>query len=909
MRHAGRTITIACLRSAVLCAILCAATLISIQGAESAESNRAFLAARGAFESGFWERARNEFQEFSKNFPDSDKLAEAILLQAQSRYMLKDYVGAADLLAVHSDTAGELGDQFLFWQAEAQYYQQFWAKAAKLYGELLDSFPKSQLRLEGSYGQARATYKLDQLDRTIVLLSETNGVFQTAARTSTNETKIIKGNLLLAEALFYQKRFRDAEEVLDKLYERALKPEDNWDRLYWLASSAFADQRSGEALNRVTDLVEYSVSAAGKPFMHANALMLKAEIFKEKNPDEAIDVYEEISKIPEVSKNQARQAVLKMIQVMLTQDQVTNAVHRLEVFLSDVIQNTNAPRFAASDQIRLTLGELHLKRFRDLTASMSDSANQTDLLGVTNLLGFAKEQFDTIINTLTNSAFVGKAHLNRGWCFWEEGLLTGRISAFGESQSAFQSAVERLAVSDDQAVARFKWADCEFKQRDFTNAVKNYRFLIENYGHLPVVKSTLFDRALNHIVRASIEAEDFVGAKDALEKTLAWFPTNRSTERCLLLYGQELFRHGQARKARETMVDFEQRYPDSESIPEARLVGAETFVSETNWQDGLKAYDEWVGTYTNHALLPQAEFDRARTYDRAGRGTNALALFTNYVARFSTNPLAELAQFWVGSYYFNQRDYENAESSYKLVKSTSTISSGLGFRAWLMAGESALLQREPSKARSYLTNLVFDPDCPEEVKAEALFVWGEVELLDVPDANSTNRLSRFENAIPHFSQILTNFPSSRLVPEVHGKLGNCYFQEGEYEKAKSAYVQVIASRLADWSTRSQAEVALAVILEKEAALQENSEQSEPLLLEALDHYLTVFFENGLRDGEQRSLLWFKEAGLPAGRLAERLGQSSQAARIYERLLSDLPELPEIRATVEQRLAALNAGGP
>ena len=887
---------------------MCLTTLTSVRGAESAESTRAFLAAEGAFKNAFWARASNGFEEFTKNFPDSEKLAEAILLQAQSRYMLKDYVAAADLLAAHINKAGELEDRFLFWQAEAQFYQQFYAKAAKLYGELLDSYPKSQLLLEGSYGQAWATYKLDQLDRAIALLSEADGVFQSAARTSTNETKIIKGNLLLVEALFYKKRFRTAEEVLDKLNERELKPEDNWDRLYWLASSAFADQRSDEALNRVTNLVAYSKSPAGKPFRHANALMLKAEIFKEKKPDEAIDVYKQISEIPGISANQARQSVLKMIDVMLTESQVTNAVQQLNLFLTNVVQNTNAPRFAASDQIRLTLGEMHLKRFRNLTAQILDSTERAESVTATNLLRDATAQFDTIINTLTNSALVGKAHLNRGWCFWEEGLLTGRVSAFEEGRSAFQFAVERLSVSDDQAVARFKWADCEFRQGNFTNAVKNYQFLIENYGHLPVVKSTLFDRALNHIVQASIEAEDFVGAKDALEKTLAWFPTNSWSERTLLMYGQELFRHGEARKARETLVEFEELFPRSRSIPEARLVHAETFVSETNWLDALSAYDGWVATFTNHTLLPQAEFDRARTFDRAGRGTNALVLFSNYVSRFPMSPLAGLAQYWVGSYYFNQRDYVNAEANYKLLRSTNLLSSGLGFRAWLMAGKSALLQQEPSKARPYLTNLVSDPACPDDVNAEALFVWGDVELLDVPGTNATNRLSRFENAIPLFSRILTDFPTSRLVADAYGKLGNCYFQLGEYEKAKSAYLQVIASPLADSSTRSQAEVALGDILEKEAAQLDEFVERMPLLTEALNHYLNVVFETGLRPGELPSLLWFKEAGLAAGKLAERLEQDQQATRIYEKLLLELPELPEIQATVEQRLAALKVEG-
>lgn len=783
--------------------------------------------------------------------------------------------------------------------------QLFYAKASKLYEGLLTSFPKSPLRLEASYGQARAIAELKQLDRAIALLSETNGVFQVASKTSANETVIVEGHVLLAESLFEQKRFRDAEKVLEELAKRPLKPEHNWRQLYLFASCAFADLRSDEALTRVTTLVEYSKSPSGKPVMHANALMLKAEIVKEKDPDAAIAVYKEISSIPGLLAKQSRQAVFKMIQVILSQNQVTNAIGSLNEFLAASSANTNAPPFQAFDLVRLTLGELHLKRFREQAGKISNDSPGAPDPGMTNSLQNAKSQFDVIIGSLTNSPLLGKAYADRGWCFWEEGLMTGNVAAFGESQASFQAAVTKLEVSEEQAVARFKWADCQFRQEDFRGAVESYRFLIENYGHLPEVKSSLFDQALNHIVEASIRAEDLAGAKDAIEKSLAWFPDSPWTERSLLTYGQELLDHGEARDAREALLNFEQRFPKSESIPEARLVRAETFAAERIWESAIGEYDRWVASFTNHALLPRAAFDRARIYDRAGKGAKALGLFTNYVAQFPVHRLAPLAQYWVASYYFNQRDYLNAEKHYQALRNTDANPSELGYLAWLKAGESALLGKKPSDARSYLTNLVYDPRCSDAVKAEALFLWGEAELLDASSSNPTNRMSRFRKAEIRFSQILTNFPSSRFAPLAQGKLGNCLFQEGEFERAKAVYQQVIESPLADVDSHCQAEVAIAKILEKQAE-QKDAAQRAPLLTEALNRLLNVVFAKGLRSGELNPF-WLKEAGMAAGQLAERLGKTPQAIKIYQLLQSELPpELLELQAALERRLTALKA---
>jgi TolA-binding protein len=882
-------------------AVLLAAHLSLVHAAESAESDRAFLAAIGSFEVGFWERANNEFGEFLKNFPDSSKVARAVLLQAQCRFMLKDYASVASLLAANLAKAGDLADQFLYWQGEAQFYQDYYAKAAMFYEELLESHPKSPLRLEASYGRAWAAYKLNQADRAIELLTDPAGGFQTASQTSTNEIKIVEGNLLLADVLLTRKRFREAEAVLEELGKRALRPEQNFDRLYLLASSTFADLRTDEALSRVTNLVAYTISPAGRPVWYANALMLKAEIFRGREPAAAIGIYEEIARIAGVPKNQTRQAVMKMVQVIQEQNQLTNAVQRLDGFLRETLADTNSPPFVATDLIRLTLGELYLKQFRDLRGPAA--AGQPSLQ-VTNLLQLAKAQFDVIANSLTNSPLLGKAHLDRGWCFWEEGLLTGQPEMWDQGKAAFATAVERLAVSKDQAVARLKLGDCEFQTGDYTNAVNSYHFLIENYGHLPEVKSTLFDLALNQTVRASMEMGDFETARDALGKTLAWFPTNTWSERSLILFAQEMLKHGEPDAAREAVADFEKRFPESGSIPEMRLVRAESFAAAENWPEAIQEYERWVGGYTNHALLAQAQFDRARAYDRAGQGTNALALFAGYLTNHAESSLAPLARYWVATYHFNQRDYVRAEQHYQTLGSTSQPGVELGYRARLMAGQSALLRQKPSDARPYLTNLVVDPVCPDSVKAEALFVLGEVELMDASQPAPNNPLGRFQKAIGWFSLILEDYPSSRLVPQAYGKLGNCHRQLGQWSKAIDAYLRVTDSTEADVGSRCQAEVAIGEVLELQAARVEDVEEKNRLLSNALDHYLNVVFEKRLRPSERTDPLWLAEAGLPAGDLARRLGKEAQAIRIYEQLRRDLSSRADLQAALDRRLAAL-----
>ena len=97
---------------------------------------------------------------------------------------------------------------------------------------------------------------------------------------------------------------------------------------------------------------------------------------------------------------------------------------------------------------------------------------------------------------------------------------------------------------------------------------------------------------------------------------------------------------------------------------------------------------------------------------------------------------------------------------------------------------------------------------------------------------------------------------------------------------------------ASWSnvsTRSQAEVGLAVVLETQA-LKQSGETRNTLLQSALDHYLNVLYQKNLQEGEVPDPFWIKKAGLEAGRLAEALQLWTQARKIYEGLLESLPVL-------------------
>ena len=90
---------------------------------------RAYNLATESFALTAYAKAERELGQFVQNFPDSPKVTDAVLLQAQARIALSNYTGALDLLAAHEKQAGPRTDAYVFWSGEAAYRSGDYRKA------------------------------------------------------------------------------------------------------------------------------------------------------------------------------------------------------------------------------------------------------------------------------------------------------------------------------------------------------------------------------------------------------------------------------------------------------------------------------------------------------------------------------------------------------------------------------------------------------------------------------------------------------------------------------------------------------------------------------------------------------------------------------------------------------------
>ena len=879
---------------AVLCRWILVLTLLLAAGprlSAASAADRAFEAAVQAFGDTFYDRAEAQFADFCQKFPASPRLAEAVLLQAEARIELTNYAGAIALLSAHQNMAGTNADQYLFWLAEAHSRNGDYRAASDEFAKLVKEFPASSRCLEAGIGEAAARVALARTEpsewlRVIRLLQQTNGVFQTAVRTDAANELVPRGCLLLSEAQLATKDYRAAEQTLQPLAERLLNPKLAWQWQYLLCRIQLADGRLEAALQGTTNLLAMAANAAQRNLQADSAAFQASLLERLGRTNEALVAYQK-NLAEGIPAERQRQALLKITELSLAQDQTPQATQMLEKFLGQY------PEAPAADLALLTLGELRLRQYEAGADTNLVATATTNAPAATNGLQLALASLTALTKKFPQSPLIGKAQLDLGWCYWREGRLP-------EAQAAFQTAVACLPLSNDLATAYFRLADTQLQQTNFAGAIENYQTIIERFAALPEVRSNLFQRALSQTVRAGLAGGDRAAATNALQKMLAWYPHSPDTARALLLTGQEISRQGDPARARAMFSAFAGSAPEAPLLPELQLAIAGTYEQENQWTNAIRQYNLWLARFTNSSARPQAEYYLAYATYQAGQETNALMLFTNFIAQFPTNDLAPQAQLWVADYYYRTGNPVEAERNYQLLfRNTNWPPSDLTYEAQIMAGRAAVAHQGWGAAKDYFTKLYNNTNGPSlDLRVQALFEYGQT-LMRLVDPAETNRLANCEEATLVFGRICDEYPTNRLAIPAWGEKAKCYLQwalaRQQYDSltnALNAFQRMIDSPQADVPARSQAKVGQAIVLRKWAEQKAGPEQSA-LLKQALSNCLDVVYGTILREPNERlDPFWTKEAGVEAFNLAESMQAWSQAVSVYQRLKNTVwPDLP------------------
>lgn len=827
----------------------------------------AFDAALRAFDAAMFTRAAEGFTAIAQQFPESPLKASALERAAFSR-------GEAAL-------------------AEAQ-----WKPAAEAFATFVTGFPASTNRLRGALRQAYALQRAGDLAGVRDQLQQPDGLFQAATRVpETAPNLAFAGWLLLAEARLGLGDAPGSLAALESAKASARTPEAQWQRERLRHDAARKAEKPEERLAAAEALLALVGNA--DPARRAEAHSLTARALEASGQLDRAEVLWERNTEGTLPPEYQREAILRVIERLVARQELAKARVRLERFL------LGKPADPVWNAVRLSLGQVLFRQYSAARGAAGPLPAE-----IAGLPGQILGQMNGLLTNQPTAELIGPVQYLRGWCHWEEGLVSGSADRLKEAEAAFRVAVERLPVTAEQATARFKLGDAAFLRKDPAVALTNYLGVAEGYVGDVVVDKQLRPFAWQQAVAAAIAATNAPLASRAMERLLAASPDAEISGRSALLVGQSLLRQGEGEKGRELLSRFSLRFPESSVTAEVRLALAEAFFSDRQWTNALRELDDWVGRYTNHPALAQAEYDRAMATAEAGMATNAVEQFRTLAQRFATNSLSQMAQLWLGSHFFNQGDFAQAELAYVGVmtnmywKGTPAV-----HHARLLAGQAALARGRSTNAVGYLLDLLNDPTASEGERASGYFFLGEARLGVAPGTNGP--LSSFTEALEAF-QGATRFTNNPIVIAAWARMAYCHLQLGaqtptSYLRASELYQRVADSPQAEVAARAKARIGMGIAAERMAVGKSPSEAAE-LLERALKCYLDVVLGAGfLQPGETVPPLLLLEAGDAAGRLLEERKRFAEASGLYERLARELPSNKPVWDARRERVRKL-AGG-
>src|ERR1700690_2736808 len=223
--------------------------------ADSGREGRAYAASASSFQDGMWSRAEVEFAEFAEKYPKSGRAAEAVLMQAEADIKQGKFLPAIQLLTAQAAQAGNLADQYVYWLGQAQFQNGDYTAAAATFSRLARDFSDSSRRLDAAVDESAARARLGQWPQVSAVLQAPDGVFQAEAKKIPADDRVVRGQLLLAEAWLRQNKLNEAGAILRSLASQKLAPELNWEQVRRLRRVQVPSGDPEEALASTTNLI------------------------------------------------------------------------------------------------------------------------------------------------------------------------------------------------------------------------------------------------------------------------------------------------------------------------------------------------------------------------------------------------------------------------------------------------------------------------------------------------------------------------------------------------------------------------------------------------------------------------------------------------------------------------------
>lgn len=301
---------------------------------------------------------------------------------------------------------------------------------------------------------------------------------------------------------------------------------------------------------------------------------------------------------------------------------------------------------------------------------------------------------------------------------------------------------------------------------------------------------------------------DFSGAIFEYSKVVDSYKLCAFREDALFKLGLVYYRINSYAKSRERFFQFLGDYSESEYKAQAQYWIAEDFLAENVLDEALDFFSRSASDKTNNPYVSTSIYKQAGIYELQGNFQKAVEKYDTLLTYFRSSPFSTSAQYRIGYSYFKLKMYDNA-----LIELSSPelgqLTPERKLEASYMLGASYFSSAEYQKADSIFTSMLAG-EVPDSLKRQLTYAlgWCKFQEKSFTDAQKLfNTLAKGSDslaqvslywkgesqryqgkqneAVKTFEDYLKKYPGSPLTRAAQYEIGVIYFEQQQFQKARS----------------------------------------------------------------------------------------------------------------------------
>jgi TolA-binding protein len=365
---------------------------------------------------------------------------------------------------------------------------------------------------------------------------------------------------------------------------------------------------------------------------------------------------------------------------------------------------------------------------------------------------------------------------------------------YTRARALFARYLEEYPDGDKASGARYALAWTYFKQNQYAAAARNFRQFLDTYPG--------GDKDIPYEQDARLRLADAYYALKRYEDAVNVYRRvgGEGTDYALYQSGEALNYAGRPDEAVRALDRLVQKYSESRWRPQALYRIGTIHFQQQEYEKAVGSYQRFLDAYPDHPLAPEAQYGIGDSHYNSGAMQEAVAAYRTVLV---TYPGSETATEAASSLFFALSAAGQSDRAEEIIADIAAANpdANLKDRLRFQRAKAAYQSGESKKALNLFQSFVRTTST-SSLLPESYYYLG---ILYANQDQTTEAKNYLE-------QLIEQYPDSEVLPDGALRLGDIYLEEERFEEAAAAYRAAAESDVIGTELRAQARYGQSIAL-------------------------------------------------------------------------------------------------